>query len=63
MATNIFQDSTKTVPKSDPMIRRVSGDQVDIGGRTSHLPGKSPKSPDMTIRHVGSDYGGAAGQK
>lgn len=51
MATNIFQDSTKTVPKKDSQIVRVPMDQDDISGRKSHLPMQS-KSSDMTIQHV-----------
>lgn len=49
---NIFQDSTKRIPTSDPMIVRVDMEQLDIGGRKSHLPSAS-KSNDMTIQHVG----------
>ncbi len=48
---NIFQDPTKSVPKSDEQIVRVDMEQLDIGGRKSHLPGQS-KSADMSIDHV-----------
>ena len=48
---NIFQDPTKSVPKSDEQIVRVDMEQSDIGGRKSHLPSAS-KSSDMTISHV-----------
>ena len=51
MAQNIFQDSTKSVPKSDEQIVRVDMEQLDIGGRKSHLPAQD-KSSDMTISHV-----------
>lgn len=34
---NIFNDSTKSIPTSDPMIVRVDMEQNDIGGRKSHL--------------------------
>ena len=51
MATNIFQDSTKSIPKGDSQIVRVGMEQADIGGRKSHLPGQS-KSDSMTISHV-----------
>lgn len=34
---NIFQNPTKSVPKSDPQNVRVDMEQLDIGGRKSHL--------------------------
>lgn len=51
MPQNIFQDSTRSVPKSDEQIVRVDMEQMDIGGRKSHLPANS-KSSDMSISHV-----------
>ena len=48
---NLFQNSTKTIPTSDAQIVRVDMEQIDIGGRKSHLPGQS-KSADMTLSHV-----------
>lgn len=51
MAQNIFQDSTKSVPKSDAQIVRVDMEQQDIGGRKSSLPSQQ-KSPDLSIEHV-----------
>lgn len=48
---NIFQNSTKSIPKSDEQIVRVGMEQADIGGRKSHLPGQS-KSDAMTLQHV-----------
>lgn len=51
MMANIFQDRTKSVPKSDEQIVRVDMEQLDIGGRKSHLPAQD-KSSDMTISHV-----------
>ncbi len=48
---NIFQDPTKTVPKSDEQIVRVDMEQLDIGGRKSHLPA-GQASADMAIVHV-----------
>lgn len=53
MAIDIFKDSTKSVPTSDPQIVRVDMEQQDIGGRKSHLP-KSSTSPDMAITHIPS---------
>jgi hypothetical protein len=51
MAQNIFQDPTRSIPKSDEQIVRVDMEQLDIGGRKSHLPGQD-KSSDMSISHV-----------
>lgn len=49
---NIFQDGTKSVPtKADSQIVRVDMEQLDIGGRKSHLPA-GEKSSDMSITHV-----------
>ena len=50
-SVNIFQNATKTLPKSDDQIIRVNMEQIDIGGRKSHLPAQD-KSGDMTISHV-----------
>ena len=51
MAQNIFQDPAKSIPKSDEQIVRVDMEQMDIGGRKSHLPSQS-KSSSMSIDHV-----------
>lgn len=48
---NIFQNNTKTVPKSDEQIVRVGMEQSDIGGRKSALPGQD-KSEAMALQHV-----------
>lgn len=48
---NIFENSTKTLPKSDEQIVRVDMEQIDIGGRKSHLPSQS-KSSVLPINHV-----------
>jgi hypothetical protein len=48
---NIFQDPTKSVPKSDEQISRVDMEQLDIGGRKSHLPAGN-RATDMAISHV-----------
>ena len=50
-SVNIFQNSTKTLPKSDDQIIRVDMEQIDIGGRKSHLP-SAEKSPSLTLSHV-----------
>jgi len=51
MPVNIFQNSAKTIPTSDDQIVRVGMEQIDIGGRKSHLPAQS-KSEQMTLSHV-----------
>jgi len=49
---NIFQDPTKTLPmKADDQIVRVNMEELEIGGRKSHLPGQS-KSGQMAVSHV-----------
>ena len=49
---NIFQDPTKTLPmKADDQIVRVNLEELEIGGRKSHLPGMA-KSDKMSISHV-----------
>jgi hypothetical protein len=50
MATSIFQDPTKSVPKSDEQIVRVDMQEQQIGGRLSSLP--QQKTNDATISHV-----------
>ena len=51
MALDIFRDPTKGIPTSDPQIVRVDMEQLDIGGRKSHLPSQE-KSGVLTISHV-----------
>ena len=57
---NIFQNPTKTAPKSDEQIVRVDMEQIDIGGRKSHLPARH-YSGELTLSHVpnaGTGIGG-----
>lgn len=51
MATNIFQNPSKSVPESDEQIVRIDMTKSDIGGRKSHLPA-SMKSEKMGLQHV-----------
>ncbi len=53
MSTNIFSNGAKSIPTSDSQIVRVSMEEMEIGGRKSHLPGQQ-KSDKMTIEHAGS---------
>lgn len=48
---DIFRDSTKSVPTSDPQIVRVTMEENEIGGRKDNLPAMQ-KSGDMSIMHV-----------
>jgi len=48
---NIFQNNAKSIPTSDEQIVRVGMEEIEIGGRKSHLPGQM-KSEKMTISHV-----------
>ncbi len=48
---NLFQNSAKSIPESDEQIIRVNMEQIDIGGRKSHLPAQE-KSGAMTLSHV-----------
>lgn len=48
---NIFQNSAKSIPTSDEQIVRVDMEQIDIGGRKSHLPA-TMKSGVLPINHV-----------
>ncbi len=49
---NIFQNDTKSIPKqADGFIVRTPMDQIDIGGRKSHLPNQS-KSDVLSVSHV-----------
>lgn len=56
MAADLFVNSTKTLPKSDDQIVRVNMEQIDIGGRKSHLPSQD-KSGDLTLSHVPNSGG------
>lgn len=48
---DIFKNGASSIPTSDSQIIRVDMEQIDIGGRKSHLPAQS-KSGDMSINHV-----------
>jgi hypothetical protein len=48
---NIFQNNAKSIPTSDEQIVRVDMEQIDIGGRKSHLPAQM-KSGALGLSHV-----------
>lgn len=49
---NIFQNNAKSIPTSDEQIVRVGMEQIDIGGRKSHLPAGSGANSNLGISHV-----------
>lgn len=49
--SDIFQDSTKSIPRSDARVIRVAFDCEEIGARKSHISGIAPKN-DNSIKHV-----------
>jgi hypothetical protein len=56
-SVNIFQNNAKSVPmKADEQIVRVDMEQIDIGGRKSHLPA-TEKSGVMGLSHVPNSGG------
>lgn len=52
MSIDLFKNSTKSIPESDAQIIRVPLDQLDIGGRKSHLPSQQKES-NLGVSHVG----------
>lgn len=53
MATNIFSDPTKSLPKQDSQIIRVSMKENEIGGRKDHVPTPSQSMAGTNaIQHV-----------
>lgn len=48
---DLFQDGTKSIPRSDPRVSRIDWDKEDIGARKSHISGIAPKNSN-TIEHV-----------
>lgn len=48
---DIFRDPTKSLPKRDEQIVRVPMDELELGGRKSHVPSPST-ARDMAINHV-----------
>lgn len=59
---NVFQNPAKAVPmKADDQTVRVDMDELEIGGRKSHLPSQM-KSEKLTISHV-PNAGSSTGTK
>jgi hypothetical protein len=50
---NLFQNSAKSIPTSDEQIVRVNMEEIEIGGRKSHLPAQM-KSGVLGVSHVAS---------
>jgi hypothetical protein len=61
MGVDLFHNPAKSIPTSDEQIVRVNMEQIDIGGRKSHLPAQE-QSPSMSISHV-PNAGTAIGTK
>lgn len=58
---DIFKNNASSIPTSDSQIIRVDMEQIDIGGRKSHLP-SGEKATDMSLNHV-PNAGTAVGMK
>lgn len=58
---DIFHNTAKMIPESDAQIVRVNMEEIEIGGRKSHLPSQQ-KSPDMGLSHV-PNAGSSVGTK
>jgi hypothetical protein len=48
---DIFRNTAKSIPTSDGQIVRVSMEEIEIGGRKSHLPSQS-KSESLGLSHI-----------
>ncbi len=48
---DLFHNPVKSVPTSDEQIIRVNMEEIEIGGRKSHLPAQQ-KSGALGISHV-----------
>lgn len=58
---DIFRNTAKSIPTSDAQIVRVDMEQIDIGGRKSHLPAQM-KSDSLGLSHI-PNQGTAVGTK
>ncbi len=58
MAVDLFHNTAKSIPTSDEQIVRVSMEQIDIGGRKSHLPSQQQNSASIShVPNAGSNIG------
>jgi hypothetical protein len=55
--SNIFENATKSLPKQDSQIVRISMEQNEIAGRKDHLPAQN-KSSILPIKHVTNEGNG-----
>ena len=51
MKSDVFHDSTSTVPKSDSRIHRIDFDKEDLGARKSHTSGAA-KTNTYGVQHI-----------
>jgi hypothetical protein len=52
MATDIFHEPKKEIPKNDGRIVRVDFDQVELGARKSHLARIPKNRNEYTVKHI-----------
>lgn len=57
---NIFQDNTKSVPKSSANVVRVTMTESEIAGRKDHMP--KADTSEANIVHVANSGGKSGGQ-
>lgn len=59
MPVDLFHNTAKSIPTSDDQIVRVGMEQIDIGGRKSHLPAQEMSSslPLSHVPNAGSNMG------
>lgn len=59
MPVDLFHNTAKSIPTSDDQIVRVGMEQIDIGGRKSHLPGQQTSTalPLSHVPNAGSNIG------
>jgi hypothetical protein len=50
--TNVFQDSTTKLPKSDGQIEKIDFTQSQLAGRKDHIPTPMATGGSTAIRHV-----------
>jgi YbbR domain-containing protein len=56
---DIFKNPATKIPMNDPMVVRVDMEELQIGGRKSHLPAKHVEN-DLSISHVPSTSNGTS---
>lgn len=59
MPVDLFHNTAKSIPTSDDQIVRVGMEEIEIGGRKSHLPSQEMSSalPLSHVPNAGSNVG------